>query len=94
MIISNMSEFLSTCPIINRGRELVTLVDSKACEMGIEGSITCKISSNLLPNLALHPEFTLNKDTEITPEYECGKCRNITFIVSAYLNNSIDILEN
>ena len=94
MLISNMSEFLSTCPMINRGRELVTEIDARAHEIGIEGNITCKISSNLLSYLALHPEFTLNKDTEITPEYECGKCRNITFIVSAYLNNSIDILEN
>lgn len=80
--------------MINRGRELVTLIDTKAHEMKIEGSITCKISSNLFPYLALHPEVTLNKNAEITPEYECGKCRNITFIVSAYLNNSIDILEN
>ena len=93
MKIDNIKEFLSSCPIMNRGKELIEVIHIRAHELGIEKEITCKISSNILPCLALTPGFVMNKDVQIQPEYVCGTYNNITFIMSAYLNNSIDILE-
>jgi hypothetical protein len=94
MRINNVKELLSSYPIMNKGKELIEVIHLRANELGIEKEITCKISSNILPILTLTPGFIMNKNIQVEPEYMCGTYNNITFIVSAYLDNSIDILEN
>lgn len=94
MRVNNVKELLSSYPIMNRGRELIKIIYLHCHELGAGKEITCKISSNILPILSLTPGFVRNKNIQVEPEYMCGTYKNITFIVSAYLDNSIDILEN
>lgn len=94
MRINNIKKLLSSCPIMNKGKELIEVIQIRANELEIEKEITCKISSNILPILSLTPGFIMNKNIQVEPEYICGTYKNITFVVSAYLDNSIDILEN